>query len=79
MNYIKILALFLIRFYQHLSVGILVPLFGRVCRFEPSCSHFALQALEILPPGLALQRIVRRVFTCHPFHAGGWDPVQKEF
>ena len=48
---------------------------GRVCRFSPSCSHYAEEAFirhGVLRGGiLALARILR----CHPFHRGGHDPV----
>ena len=65
------IAAFLIRLYQW-SVS---PLLGPRCRFYPSCSHYALVAVErfgVLKGGwLSLRRIAR----CHPFHRGGFDPV----
>ena len=67
---------FLIRFYQ----VCLSPLKGGPsCRFTPTCSQYALEAIEkygALKGGwLALKRILR----CHPFHKGGYDPVPDEF
>ena len=61
-----------IRFYQ----ASLSPLHGPCCRFTPTCSQYALEAVEkygALRGGcLALRRILR----CHPFHKGGYyDPV----
>jgi putative membrane protein insertion efficiency factor len=51
------------------------PLLGRRCRFAPSCSEYARQALLIhgawRGTGLALWRLLR----CHPFHPGGYEPV----
>lgn len=61
----------MIRLYQ-LTLS---PLLGPRCRFYPSCSCYAHAALEqhgVLRGGwLALKRVLR----CHPFHAGGYDPV----
>jgi putative membrane protein insertion efficiency factor len=51
------------------------PLLGPACRFEPSCSCYAADALTrygVLHGGWLS---ARRVLRCHPFHAGGYDPV----
>jgi putative membrane protein insertion efficiency factor len=68
------LAAFLIRLYQW-SVS---PLLGPRCRFYPSCSQYALEAITrfgLLRGGwLALTRLSR----CHPFHPGGFDPVPQQ-
>jgi uncharacterized protein len=65
------LAALLIRLYQY-SVS---PLLGPRCRFYPSCSHYAHEALLrfglIRGGALALRRLLR----CHPWHPGGFDPV----
>ncbi len=54
---------------------VLSPLLGRQCRFLPTCSHYAMEALErhggVKGGWLALRRILR----CHPFAAAGYDPV----
>ena len=55
---------------------IVSPLLPRTCRFEPSCSAYAEEALRTLPLHVALYRSFRRVLRCHPFHPGGYDPVQ---
>lgn len=51
------------------------PLLGNHCRFYPSCSEYALEAIEkhgaLKGGGLTLKRLCR----CHPFHPGGCDPV----
>jgi putative membrane protein insertion efficiency factor len=61
----------LIAAYQYL----LSPMLGRSCRFFPSCSEYAMEALErhgaLRGSWLALRRIAR----CHPWHPGGYDPV----
>ena len=67
----RAVAVFLIRVYQ----WTLSPLLGPNCRFHPSCSHYAAEAIErfgvLRGSWLALKRIGR----CHPWHPGGYDPV----
>lgn len=53
----------------------IAPAFPPMCRFYPSCSCYAVEALETQPFHRALWLIVRRVARCHPFHPGGYDPV----
>lgn len=66
------LFLALIRGYRLL----LSPLLPRACRFHPSCSEYAEEAFRTLPLHEALWKSARRVLKCHPFHPGGYDPVQ---
>ncbi|MCX7016659.1 MAG: membrane protein insertion efficiency factor YidD [Candidatus Sumerlaeota bacterium] len=61
----------LIRLYQR---G-LSPLLPKACRFYPSCSQYALEALERKRLGPALWLIVRRLAKCQPLHPGGYDPA----
>lgn len=60
-----------IRFYQ----WFISPLIGPCCRFHPSCSEYAVQALSKggLPRGLYLT--ARRLLRCHPWGGAGFDPV----
>lgn len=53
----------------------LSPLFGNCCRFEPSCSRYAEQALREHGLRRGLWLTLRRLSRCHPWHAGGFDPV----
>ncbi|MDI6740275.1 MAG: membrane protein insertion efficiency factor YidD [Candidatus Edwardsbacteria bacterium] len=64
---------FLIRFYQA-KIG---PLFPRVCRFEPTCSSYALEAIGAHGSLNGLWLSAWRLLRCHPFHPGGYDPVPK--
>lgn len=51
------------------------PLLGPRCRFAPSCSAYALEAVEVHGAARGSWLAVRRVARCHPFHPGGHDPV----
>jgi uncharacterized protein len=47
------------------------------CRFHPSCSQYALEALELHGAGRGSWLAIRRVGRCHPWHDGGLDPVPR--
>lgn len=51
------------------------PLFAGSCRFEPSCSHYAEEALQRHGCVRGLWLTACRLGRCHPFHGGGYDPV----
>jgi putative membrane protein insertion efficiency factor len=62
---------FLIRAYQ-LALS---PMLGPRCRFYPSCSQYALEAIESHGALRGSWLTARRICRCHPFHDGGFDPV----
>jgi uncharacterized protein len=53
----------------------LSPLLGARCRFAPSCSQYAVEALRAHGAARGLWLAVRRLARCHPFNPGGYDPV----
>lgn len=68
---IQKVILSLIVFYQRC----ISPLTAPACRFYPSCSEYALQAIKRYGPWRGLWLSLRRILKCHPFHPGGYDPV----
>ena len=69
---IKAVLVGLVRFYR----GVISPLLPPACRFYPSCSQYALDALEKKSLPRALWLILRRLARCQPFCRGGYDPVE---
>ncbi|WP_447978805.1 membrane protein insertion efficiency factor YidD [Candidatus Nitrospira bockiana] len=62
----------LIRFYQRW----ISPCHRPVCRFEPSCSHYAAEAIARHGALRGIVWTMLRLLKCHPFHPGGYDPVR---
>jgi len=64
----------LVRFYRFF----LSPWLGSACRFEPTCSAYALQALQRHGAAAGSALTVHRLLRCHPWCAGGHDPVPEQ-
>lgn len=64
-------AIFLIRFYQQW----ISPLYRPCCRFMPTCSAYAIEAIQKYGLVKGGYLSIRRILKCHPFHKGGYDPV----
>lgn len=67
------LFILLIRAYQYL----ISPFLGNHCRFHPSCSSYAISAVESHGILRGLWLAIRRLSRCHPWHEGGYDPVPE--
>jgi putative membrane protein insertion efficiency factor len=71
----KKVLLLLIRGYK-LALS---PLLGRHCRFLPTCSEYTYEAVDRFGAAKGAYLGLRRILKCHPFHAGGHDPVPEFF
>ncbi|HMV06760.1 MAG TPA: membrane protein insertion efficiency factor YidD [Accumulibacter sp.] len=67
----KTLLLVLIRFYRYA----ISPCLGPRCRFAPSCSEYAAEAVEKYGAGKGAYLAACRLLRCHPWNPGGFDPV----
>ncbi len=67
----KFIFIFLIKIYQLT----LRPFFGSVCRFEPTCSNYAIDAFKKHGCYKGFILTVKRLLKCHPYHKGGKDPL----
>lgn len=64
-------ALWMVRTYR----VVLSPLLGPSCRYSPSCSHYACEAIERYGVAHGAWLTARRLLRCHPWGNSGWDPV----
>jgi putative membrane protein insertion efficiency factor len=71
-GFAKRLVLLLIRFYQ----SFISPFFPPSCRYEPTCSVYAYEAVQKYGVCRGMLMAVKRILRCHPFHPGGYDPVK---
>ncbi len=68
---VKMILLFLIKFYRRC----ISPLFPPCCRFYPTCSAYALEAVTKYGAAKGGWLALKRIVKCHPFNDGGYDPV----
>ncbi len=71
----KYLLIALLKGYQFA----ISPLYGQVCRYHPTCSAYALEAVTVHGSIKGSWLAVRRIGRCHPWAAGGYDPVPSKF
>lgn len=67
----KTVLIALLRFYRYA----ISPMLGRNCRFHPTCSEYAIEAIERHGALRGGWMAAKRVGRCHPFNPGGYDPV----
>lgn len=68
---IKKIIIFFINFYRKY----ISPLKKPCCRFYPTCSQYALEAVEKYGAVKGVYLAAKRILKCHPFHKGGYDPL----
>lgn len=71
MNVISSILILPIRFYQ----AAISPFLPKACRFEPTCSSYAMEALRVHGPLRGSWLAIRRILRCHPWGGCGFDPV----
>ncbi|MGR9071538.1 MAG: membrane protein insertion efficiency factor YidD [Gammaproteobacteria bacterium] len=70
----RIVLIEIIKFYKFF----ISPLLGNRCRFYPSCSSYAIDALRLHGVFVGVYLTIKRLLRCHPFHEGGIDPVPEK-
>jgi len=73
----KKILLISIKFYKATISIVLRSFFGTGCRFEPTCSEYAHQAISTRGVIMGLLLSIKRILRCHPWSKGGYDPVLK--
>jgi len=72
-NLLKKIAIAPIRLYQ----VVLSPMIGPTCRYQPTCSHYMIEAINEWGVIRGLWLGLKRIFRCHPWADSGHDPVPK--
>ena len=73
----RVISYILLRIIDLYAV-VLGPHLGGRCRFEPSCSVYAKEAIRLHGPGRGTKLALVRLLKCGPWHRGGMDPVPKK-
>lgn len=68
------ILIFFVRVYQYT----ISPIFGANCRYSPTCSAYAVEALSIHGPLKGSFLAAKRILSCHPWGGHGYDPVPKK-
>ncbi|NLX70297.1 MAG: membrane protein insertion efficiency factor YidD [Clostridiales bacterium] len=68
----SVLIIWIIKVYQ----TVISPALPKSCRFYPTCSQYTVQALEKYGVLKGLSMGIKRISRCHPFHPGGYDPLE---
>ncbi len=68
----KYLVNILLKFYRYF----ISPMLPKACRYFPSCSEYAIEAVEKKGVTKGLYLTFKRIIKCHPFSKGGYDPVK---
>jgi uncharacterized protein len=71
---VKIILLALIQAYRRF----ISPFFLPTCRFQPTCSQYAAEAIATYGTIQGSCLAIKRILRCHPFHSGGYDPVPNK-
>ena len=69
----KHILLLIIKFYKK----VISPFLPSSCRFHPTCSVYAFEAIEKFGAAKGSVLALKRISKCHPFHEGGFDPVPE--
>ena len=72
LKFLSYLLILLIYLYQKL----ISPIFPSTCRFKPSCSNYAIDALKKKGPFKGFWLALKRILRCHPWGGTGYDPVK---
>ena len=74
MNILNYILIKFIVLYKYL----ISPMIGPSCRYLPTCSDYCIEAIKTFGFFKGLSLSIKRIFSCHPWSSGGFDPVKKE-